>query len=358
MKSAAPPKDADDAKKKAAADDFRASLAAFTAEWAPRASELGPGRRHLARALLLSGRPAEAVPHLEDFVKRQSASPDVEEALMDLGAAYLDVRETEKARALYETFLAERPKSDLATAARFYLGVAHLDAGRLDEGLAALEAVAGSGADHPLVADARLKIVRALAEAGRVDAAREKLKAALAESSDAAALAALKEELDRYGAAPPEIENVRTWLGGPAVKLADEKGRVVVVCFFADLYASNQAELALLNDLAKKTAGRPVTVVALTTYYRRKQMSMDEEDARLRRMLADQGLIFRVGVVSDFSLLKAYGVRGVPHTVVVGKDGKVAHLKVGGSRFERRSADALVAAVEREAADAASRPAK
>jgi cytochrome c biogenesis protein CcmG, thiol:disulfide interchange protein DsbE len=347
MQRAAPAKDADDAARKAAGDVFRAELKTFVATWTPRAGELGLGRRPLARALLLSGRPADAVPHLEDFTKRQTTSPDLEEALMDLGAAYLDVGAPEKARALYETFVAERPKSDLALAARYYLGIALLESGRTDDGLAALEQVAASEADHPLVADARLKIVHETAEVGRVDEARAKLAALLKSAPEGEALLALKADLDRLGTTPPELSGIRTWLNGPATTLAAEKGRVVVLCFFADFYPSSQAELAFLRELAAKYAERPVTVIGLTTYYRGKKQPPDAEDAHLRTFLAEQKATFRVGVAADFSLLKAYGVRGIPHTVVIGKDGKIVHQKTGGSRAEKRSAAALTAALER-----------
>jgi TolA-binding protein/peroxiredoxin len=347
MQRASPPKDADEAKRKAAGDEFRAALKGFVAEWSPRATELGTGRRPLARALLLSGRPGDAVPHLEEFTRRQTGSPDLEEALMELGAAYLDLGRTEQASALYEKFLADRPKSDLAVAARFYLGVARLESGRLDEGLATLELVASSESDHPLVADARLKIVQALAEAGRTEDARARLAALLKEAPEAEALLALKADLDRVGAPPPELTGVRTWLNGSPVTLAAEKGKVVVLCFFADFYDSSQAELAALKDLATTFPERSTTVVGLTTYYRKSKMTADEEDALLKKFLADKGISFRVGVASDFALLKAYGVRGIPHTVVVGKDGRVVHQRTGGSRAERRGTAAVAAAVER-----------
>lgn len=350
MRKAAAPKDADDARKKAVGDEFRAALKEFTATWGPRAAELGAGRRALARGFLLAGDPASAVPHLEDFVRRQSASPDLEEALMELGAAYLDVGEADRARDLYKKFLDERPKSDLALAARYYYGVALLDGGATDAGLAALETTAASEQDHPLVADARLKIVRVLGEVGRVDEAKTRLDALLKAAPDAEALRVLKEELDRIGTEPPEIKGVRTWLQGAPTSLAAERGKVVVLCFFADFYDACRAELDLLADLSKAFADKPVVFVGLTTYYRKTKLTQDAEDAQLRAFLVERKTPFRVGVVEDFSLLKAYGVRGVPTTVVVGKDGKVAHLKSGGSRTERRGAAALRAATERAVA--------
>jgi hypothetical protein len=56
---------------------------------------------------------------------------------------------------------------------------------------------------------------------------------------------------------------------------------------------------------------------------------------------------FPVGVVEDFRMLKAFGVRGVPHTVVIGPGGTVDHLKIGASKSERRGVENLRAAIDR-----------
>ena len=64
---------------------------------------------------------------------------------------------------------------------------------------------------------------------------------------------------------------------------------------------------------------RLVRFLGLTTYYRVKLKSQDEEDKQLTDVLASQGVKFPVAVVEDFRMLKAFGVRGVPHTVVIGR---------------------------------------
>jgi tetratricopeptide (TPR) repeat protein len=358
MKKATPPKDANEAARKAAGEEFRTALAEFLARFEPQASALGAGLRPLARAQLLAGKPAAAAPLLERFVATQTSHEDHDEARLDLGAAYLDLGAADKASGVYERFLAERGESDLAPAARFYHGVALLDLDRLDDAVAAFDLVAKAGPDHPLAADAGLKAVRALAEAGRLAPARERLAALLREAPQGEALLSLKEELDRIGAVAPELDGVRTWLGAGPVSLAKKKGEVVVLCFFADLYEASRAELVALARLEKEYAGKGVSFVALTTYYRRKSMTEDQEDAFLRRLAAEQGWTTTIGVVKDFSLLRAYGVRGVPHVAVVGKDGRIVHQKLGAGRADRRGAAALEAALRRAVGEAESRPAK
>ena len=58
-------------------------------------------------------------------------------------------------------------------------------------------------------------------------------------------------------------------------------------------------------------------------------------------------MTFPVGIAKDFSNLKAYGVRGIPHTVVIDKSGNVAYVKTGSSQRNQRALADLVAAIRR-----------
>jgi tetratricopeptide (TPR) repeat protein len=347
LELAAAPKEASEEQRKANVEAFKAALVRFADTWSPRAGELQAGRYPLGRALLLLGRPAEAIPHLERFVRDNPASEDVEDATLALAGAHLEVRQHDRAAVLYEEFLASRPSSPQRIVARYYLAIARLDAGRVDEGLDGLKEVAGTASEHSLVADANLKLVQTLAELGRVDEARARLAALLEKHADAPALLALKEQLDWIGRPAPEIEGVRTWLNGAGGTLESLRGEAVVLIFFAEPYDSSHVELEKLRDLAAAFAGKPVRFLGLTTYYRRKLRPEDDEDRLLSEFLGARGVRFPVGVVSDFRMLRKYGVKGVPHTVVIGADGTIRYLKVGAGRSDRRGASALEQAIAR-----------
>ncbi len=347
LQLASPPKDADEDHRRAAAESFKAAIGRFVTGWSARAADLHRGRFPLGRALLLSGRPADAVPHLEVFTREFPQSEDIEDALLSLAAGYLDTERTDQAIAVYDDFLKNRPKSDQRIPALYYLAIAQLQAGRIDTGLARLEEVVKTGAEHPLAADASLKIVSTLTESGRVTEARARLDELLKAHPDAPALVAQREQLDWLGKPAPELDGVRTWLNGAGRTLAERKGRVVVMTFFASFYDSCKAELALMRDLSTRFAGRPVEFLGLTTYYRKKTRSADEEDKLLREFLDAEKVAFPVAVISDFRMLKALSVKGIPHTVVIAPDGTIAHVKIGSSRTDRRSATALGEAVER-----------
>jgi tetratricopeptide (TPR) repeat protein len=344
---AAAPKEASEEQRKAKVELFKAALVRFAGTWEPRASELKSGRYALARALLLLGRPEQAIPHLEMFVRDNSRSEDLDDATLSLAGAYLDARKYDKASGVYQEFLASRPSSPQRLVAHYYLAITHLEAGQTEVGLGELKEITKTGGDHALVADANLKLVQTLLDTGRTQEARDALAALLKEHAEAPALLTLKEQLDWVGKQPPEIEGVRTWLNPPGKTLAGLRGSVVVLTFFAEPYESSKAELARLRDLATQYAGRPIQFLGLTTYYRKKVRSQADEDRLLTDYLASENVKFPVGVVEDFRMLRAYGVKGVPYTVVLGVDGAIEHIKVGASRTDRRGGEMLKAAIER-----------
>jgi TolA-binding protein/peroxiredoxin len=347
LELAAAPKEATEEQRKAKVEQFKGALVRFVATWEPRAGELGPGRFALARGLLLLGKPEQAIPHLEQFVRDNPKSEDLEQATLSLAGAYLDAHRHDRAEAVYQEFLASRPSSPQRIVARYYLAITHIEAGKPEAGISDLADIAKTGGEHPLVADASLKLVQTLAETGRTAEAREHLAALLKDHPDAPALVALKGQLDWIGKPAPEIEGVRTWLNGTETSFAALRGSVVVVTFFAEPYDTSRVELGNLRDLAAQFADKPVRFLGLTTYYRKKTRQLDEEDQLLRQFLETQGVKFPIAVVLDFRMLVAFGVRGVPYTVVIGPTGNVEYLKIGASRADTRGINALKAAIER-----------
>lgn len=348
LELATAPKEATEEQRRAKVEQFKTALVRFVGGWEPRAAELGAGRWPLARGLLLLGHPDQAIPYLEQFVRDNPKSEDLEEATLSLGGAYLDARRHDRAEKLYQDYLAAHPSSPKRVIARYYLAITHLESGQTEAGLSELADIVKTGGDHPIVADANLKLVQGLAEAGRAKEAREHLALLLKQHPSEAALVALKDQLDWIGKPAPEIDGVRTWLNPPAKSLAELRGTVVVLTFFAEHYDSSRAELDQIKDMATKNAGRPVQFLGLTTYYRKKtRKTLDEEDKLLADFVAGENIRFPIGIVSDFRMLLAYGVRGVPYTVVIGIEGTIDYVKVGASRSERRGIDLLNAAVER-----------
>lgn len=338
----------DEEQAKARAESFRTALNSFLERWRPRVAELGVGRYHLARVLSMTGKPEEAVPLLRAFLAAHADAEDAEDAELLLGSALLDTNEVAGASAVFAGFLEKRPASDKKLVATFYLGVAHALQGRRDEAFALFRSVIETGGDSPLVGDAHLKLVEGLKDAGRVEEARKHLEGLLAEQPEAQALLALKEQLDWIGKEAPEFAGIDTWLGPAAGPLASLRGQVLVLNFFADRYDPCQDELRALAGLAPRFADKPVRMIGITRYYRGKGgVTKEAEQAILREFLQSVGVSFPVAITNDVATLHAYTVRGVPYTVVVGKDGRIAHLKSGSSRKNRIALEDLAAAIDR-----------
>jgi len=336
MALAAAPKDGSTLGEPAArarAESFSTSLKAFLARWDKSAAELTTGRYIHARALLVGGRPGDAIPVLQGFILDYPDSSDNEEALLGLGGAYLDSKQADLAVGVFEAFLRDRPKSERRHVASYYLGMAFYELGNIDGALALIKGVVDSGRTDSLVIDANVKYVELLRSAGRVEPAREHLAKLLAAASDAKYLLTLKEQLDTIGKVAPELTNATSWINGSADTLAAHKGQVVVLTFFQHWPEASQRELASMAVLHKELAGESVAFMGLTKFYEPfPKKPREAQVGDVTRVLVEQGVTYPVGITDDFATLRAYTVRGVPETVVIGRDGRIAYVKYGASR--------------------------
>lgn len=119
------------------------------------------------------------------------------------------------------------------------------------------------------------------------------------------------------GKAAPDV--VITMLDGTTRKLADLKGKVVVLDFWATWCVPCVAGLPKVAEVTKKFADRGLVFLA---------MNAAEKKATIDRFLARKQLDVSVGL-ADKEFGKAFGVDGIPHTVVIGTDGVIRMVHVG-----------------------------
>lgn len=333
---------------KARASRVRRELTAFVTRWETKATTLGVGRFVLGRAYTLAGKPADAIPHFLAFISKHPTSPDLEEATISLGTAYLDSGKWASGGRVLSAFLEKHPDSERKTVAQYYLGIARYQQGVLEEAISRLDVVASSGEETPLVADASIKAIEFLRDAGRVDEARKRLARLKGQHGDSRYLQMLEEQLSWIGKPAPEFVGVDAWLKGGPTSVRAHLGKVLVVNFFADKYEPCQLELKALQGVSKRLQGRGATIIGLTKFYRSlEKIPADTQAKNLDAFLDKHGVTFPVGIAKDFANLKAYGVRGIPHTVVIDKVGKVVHVKTGSSLHNNRALKDLVDAIER-----------
>ena len=120
------------------------------------------------------------------------------------------------------------------------------------------------------------------------------------------------------GDMPPDVE-LGVTSAGKAVKPGDYLGRVVVVTFWASWCGPCRKELPILESVQEQGKGQ-IQVIAVNI----------EDPATFRkaaRILKDQQMQIandRNGVAQ-----RAYHVKGIPHMMLIGRDGRILDLHVG-----------------------------
>jgi thiol-disulfide isomerase/thioredoxin len=105
-------------------------------------------------------------------------------------------------------------------------------------------------------------------------------------------------------------------LSGAPYNLAAERGKPVVVHFWATWCPICTAEEGSINSLA---ADYPVMTVAMQS----------GDGAAVRRHMSERGLSMPVLLDEDGAMAARWGVRGVPATFIVDSDGMIRFREVG-----------------------------
>ncbi|MEQ8640410.1 MAG: TlpA disulfide reductase family protein [Alphaproteobacteria bacterium] len=119
---------------------------------------------------------------------------------------------------------------------------------------------------------------------------------------------------------------------GNAVRLADFKGQVVLLNFWATWCGPCRREMPSLDRLAAAVAEEDITVLAL---------SIDARGLEVIRPFYDERAIANLPIYMDpdSGVYSAFGVWNMPTTVVIDRDGREAGRLIGPAEWD--SADAL-----------------
>jgi thiol-disulfide isomerase/thioredoxin len=114
-------------------------------------------------------------------------------------------------------------------------------------------------------------------------------------------------------------------LNGKPLKLADYRGKVVMVQFWATYCPPCLKEMPSMMRLQAKLAGKPFTILAV---------NMGETEKEVKDFLAKMNVDFTILMDSDGKAIAAWKVFVAPSTFLVDPKGKVRYALQGGAEWD------------------------
>jgi thiol-disulfide isomerase/thioredoxin len=143
----------------------------------------------------------------------------------------------------------------------------------------------------------------------------------------------LRVQVNLIGQTAPEI-TVAHWLNGDEVTLADLRGQVVLLEFWATWCKPCHEMFPKLKELHDEHAPRGLKILTLTRHYLAYGGNTDaraEELELVRRFVAERNIELPVGVAEDERIQTAYGAMGLPSVALIDRRGTVRY-RFGGGR--------------------------
>jgi len=135
------------------------------------------------------------------------------------------------------------------------------------------------------------------------------------------------------------------WINGAPVKLADLRGRVVLIEFWTFDCSNCRNTLPWLKAIHSELGSQGLEIISVHT----PELPNERDPKQVRAAVQSLGVGYRVMLDNDFSYWKALGNQYWPAFYLVGRDGKIAAAAVGelhrgerrGDQFEQKIRDLL-----------------
>ena len=135
------------------------------------------------------------------------------------------------------------------------------------------------------------------------------------------ALAASARAGDSWRTTPPEFPPGIPWVQTKPLKLADLRGRVVVLHFWTFGCINCIHNYPVYKAWQEKYAGKKVTIIGVHT----PEFPTEADETRVRNKARENGLKFPIAIDNDSRIWKSWDNHAWPSIYLVDKDGKVRY---------------------------------
>jgi thiol-disulfide isomerase/thioredoxin len=136
--------------------------------------------------------------------------------------------------------------------------------------------------------------------------------------------------------APPELK-VSEWIDQTPVRLADLRGKVVLLDFWATWCGPCRVSMPKISAMSRKYRERGLVVIGLTEFEGEadgRQLTRPQEVEYLRQFKRRQNISYGFGVADDKENGRSYGVVSIPTAVLIDRRGRVRFLTISASEDE------------------------
>jgi thiol-disulfide isomerase/thioredoxin len=174
---------------------------------------------------------------------------------------------------------------------------------------------------------------------GNAEEARKILNEGIAELTGTGSEISLQATLnlmDLVGKTAPGL-TAETWFNSPAFELSDQKGKVVVIDFWAPWCAPCRVVIPTLVEIYQQNKDKGLVLLGYTRlygYYRDEKQRFDKIEAKeeislIREFLKRFNMSYPVAIARGKEGFESYHIHGIPTLIIIDRQGQVADFKIG-----------------------------
>jgi peroxiredoxin len=129
-----------------------------------------------------------------------------------------------------------------------------------------------------------------------------------------------------------------TMPGGGTFRLSEQRGKVVMINFWATWCPPCLEEMPAMERLYRQHKDAGFTLLAV---------SVDADASKVTPFLTSHKLTFPVGLDPKMDLANTYSVRALPSSFIVDREGNLAALAIGPRHWDGNAAHSLVEGMAR-----------